>query len=294
MSPRRSPNHRRGFTLVELLVVIGIIALLIGLLLPALSKARESACRVQCLSNLHQIGLAMIMYTNDNGGLFPAPARYGGQFLDDFIYWEEPAATWSSTGRPPISSDHHTVQQDEDMGALVRYMGMTFSAKPWVCPSDSLNRPNATTIASLVTPYPYSYVMNDLLSAELPNIDSTRYAYCGYRVAKMAAIQHSYNTLMMAEESEASLDDGDMVLVGFTGSAPNITPVSQSPSVGNFLSVRHDSLRRTPDNILAPNDQEGIPNSGCRGNVVFCDGHADYVTRQYANSPTLRHWDWTY
>jgi prepilin-type N-terminal cleavage/methylation domain-containing protein len=71
--PRKSVA---GFTLVELLVVIGIISLLVSILLPALQKARVGAQRIKCMSNLKQIGVAFFMYANDNQGLYPPP---GGQ-----------------------------------------------------------------------------------------------------------------------------------------------------------------------------------------------------------------------
>jgi prepilin-type N-terminal cleavage/methylation domain-containing protein len=68
----RSQNPQQGFTLVELLVVIGIIAILVAILLPALSRARESAVRIQCASNLRQIHAASYIYAIENNGFFPS------------------------------------------------------------------------------------------------------------------------------------------------------------------------------------------------------------------------------
>src|SRR5688572_26802194 len=85
LSPCPTARNQCGFTLVELLVVIGIIAVLVGILMPALQRARSQAQITQCGSNLRNLGQAVIMYAAENRGRIPQ-YESSGAWLWDMAY----------------------------------------------------------------------------------------------------------------------------------------------------------------------------------------------------------------
>ena len=131
--PRRRARfrHTGAFTLVELLVVVGIIALLISVLLPVLGKAREHANRVKCMSNIRQVGVAMQMYRNDNRNVFFPSGNYG--FWDDpnggktLSPWH-PQAYWGVAYLPYVIRNGNYDGLD---GEAVQLHGRSL----WRCPS---------------------------------------------------------------------------------------------------------------------------------------------------------------
>ena len=259
--PRTSLHHRQiersfpaAFTLVELLVVIGIIALLISILLPSLSKARESSKRVACMSNLRQLGQAMMMYGANNKGLFPRSAPYTNIKSYDWISWLPGA--------------------NPDDGVLVLYLGGKFVAKHYICPSDDLNAHRSFTGGV----YPFSYAMNSRNNlwepgATAPYQDPTPPNYDTHDVAtRITDVRNASEKIMFFEEDDNSIDDGNGAL--------------RTP---NLLAVRHDRQNQGSPTITQQQLPAGttiqVPASEARGNVVFCDGHADFVSRAYAHHP---------
>ena len=292
---RRSPHVRPAFTLVELLVVVGIIALLIGVLLPTLARAREKAAQTKCLSNLRQVGMAMVMYCNENRGYFTSTAISSNQYAEDFIYWQQPAQYWNGAVWSPASNPRTL-----DNGALVKYTGGKFSAPVWTCPGDNVD---AHLSHGSFPAYPYSYTMNVLLNCR---IDVTSEGGQWVRQAVRVARVHNPTAVpLFVEESEQSIDDGHFSIEGFNAGAivngirnlsavyPGSTGSTGTLSGRNFLSVRHDPVAHRPENTLvgAYETNLQLPNARGRGNVAFCDGHADWVTREFIQSPALQNWD---
>lgn len=145
---RGSPSgNQRGFTLVELLVVIAVIAVLASMLLPALSAGKASAARVHCVSNLRQLGLASQMYLDDNNGAF---FRYGGSPTNGGrLYW----FGWMGAG---AEGERLFLPQDGVLHPYLQGRGVTLCA--------GMNR-YASQLKNKATGASYGYGYNLSLSA---------------------------------------------------------------------------------------------------------------------------------
>lgn len=175
-------RHRRGFTLVELLVVIGIIALLMSILLPTLGRVRERANAIKCGNQLRQIALATIAYCGANKDALPQGGEYT-QSPHDWVYWMEPG------------SDPKYGNIEDSM--IVPYLGTGTSRAPFICPSDQVDERNSN--AGGRPPIRISYSMNAHISS------NSRAINLGLR--KRVQVVYPHEKIWFIDEDNRTIND---------------------------------------------------------------------------------------
>lgn len=235
--------RKRAFTLVELLVVVGIIAVLIALLLPALAPARENTRRTACASNLRQLATAFVMYVGDNRQRYPAAAWVTAR-PEGWIHWQ--------------------AERDLRESAIARYLSGP-GPELFRCPSDDVETRQVIFGSPVLPPQPYrySYIFNAQLREPPGNAG---------RGGGTTYVRRASETLMLIEADEVTVGSGRWDAgVTYMGNETR----------QDLLGARHDPRPRTSFNWNYPPFGPQRPDRHLRGNGAFVDGHVDYVTREY-------------
>ena len=266
MKPSETKPPRHAFTLVELLVVIGIIGLLLSLLLPSLSRARQQALVIACESNLHNIGVAINQYIAENRGVFPPSNYYKGLGYDPVNgqvptqpYWGY--VHWSSFlyGRRDLLANNATYTHS-DGWAMFRCPALQNGGAPpantYSGNSDGLSNENSAIDSTLLVPQPPNNL--DLVDYQAPRISYTlNEAICPrgifqrffssynnqriYKFVQASRVKDSSNVVLAAEIS------GSQAVNTTTSLIDGATPVSGSRRPVNGISATRTGNQVLPD-----------------------------------------------
>jgi prepilin-type N-terminal cleavage/methylation domain-containing protein/prepilin-type processing-associated H-X9-DG protein len=274
------PGFTGGFTLVELLVVIGIIAILVGILLPVLSNAQEQARSVQCKSNLRQIGTGLVMYTEQNNG-YVVPS-YNLPFA--------PGATTNYTGGPqqPLDGWPAILDRDGYVTGPQQNVNTTFYCADTV---DLEGMQNGQTGTNLALPRGWTdwpMIFTSVGSDSEPKQATTIPALGFNKIIRCSYWINAYNPI---GSPVASLPPNDLYYTTSVGFGPDNNGIylalhNMSGIVdSSHLIVVADGVymgRQSVDQLGQTNSRIGYRHPGAGlanncANACFADGHVEEV-----------------
>jgi prepilin-type N-terminal cleavage/methylation domain-containing protein/prepilin-type processing-associated H-X9-DG protein len=259
----------RAFTLVELLVVIGIIALLISILMPTLASARRAGNTVKCLSNLRQVGTALQMYTGDFKGAIP----WCRDDTNGLSYWSDFLAPYVS--RLQGATANNTQQQDEIRQSVI-----------WGC-TEWIARMDLTTSQRF---YPgYAWTLHPYLTPEDTKVTNAKananwpgvYPPSGKGITyKIGSIRHSADRVLAADSLLWLLDARHNTPGGGVASLPG-QPVDQLTGYAGMTGQKGQMDYDLYRHAKRPSSSDGTyldKSSKIACNLVYFDGHAATIT----------------
>lgn len=307
-----SPKNRRrkglGFTLVELLVVIGIIALLIGILLPALTRARQASQRTACAAKLHAIMIAAMVHRNDHKDFYPLagaltgilPQGLGDPYSQFYDYHDTTNTSYNMSGASPtvvsitlaLGSEmgYQNVMLDSYNQWMIDRADPNGLSRMFLCPSDNLNQSQEDDLRGPTSPGIFSAPLpdgNTLITTALSSYIFNEYvlgfndAYGRLR-GKASKIRQPASTFFVCDGVPgpfAARPTGDLAVpIGFLtlfNNVPNTNPGMNvaSISLGNIISSAGYKgnglpLGSSPVNFDKVRHQMKM-------NIAFCDGHVE-------------------